>query len=215
MSASLTILVGDNKWAVRRGLRALLEMQPGWKVVGEAATGHEAVSLVTQRRPDIAVLNIHMRLLNGVEAGRLISKASPRTRLLMLADYHTEEIIGRMLQAGVRGYLLKSDTEADLVSAVKALAEGRTYFTSAVATMAGKHLSQKSAGTLTVRESEIVQLLAEGNSNKQVASLLGISSRTVENHRAQNHAKAGLPFIQRLGAVRHSQWDDRAMNRSS
>lgn len=86
-----------------------------WQVVGEGATGREAVNLVTQLLPDIAVLNIHMRFLNGVDAARLISKASPRTRVLLLADYHTEEMIGRTLQAGVRGYLLKSDTEADLV----------------------------------------------------------------------------------------------------
>jgi DNA-binding NarL/FixJ family response regulator len=203
---TLSILVADDYAIARRGLRSLLESQPGWKVVGEAANGREAVSLATQLQPDIAILDINMPELNGLDAARLILKAVPHTRILVVAGDHTEVIVARALQAGVRGYVLKSDAEADLVAAVKALMEGRTFYTSAASPVILEHLRQENASpVLTVRESEVVQLLAEGKSNKEVAHILGISSRTVENHRAQIMQRLGLNSFSDLVryAIRH------------
>jgi DNA-binding NarL/FixJ family response regulator len=201
----LSILIADDYAIFRRGLRAVLEAQPGWKVVGEAASGRDAVNQATQIQPDVTILDINMPELNGLDAARLIVKAAPHTRVLALASYHTQEMIARALQAGVRGYLLKSDTEGDVVAAVKALTEGRTFFTSAASGVLLEHLRQENVPALTVRESEIVQLLAEGKSNKEVAQVLGISSRTVENHRAQIMQRLGLQSFSDLVryAIRH------------
>jgi DNA-binding NarL/FixJ family response regulator len=184
-----SIFLADDCAVTRRGVRVLLESQPGWKVVDEAGSGREAVSKAIVARPDIIVLSVTMRELNGLDATRLIMKALPQARVLVLTTYHTEEMIERALLAGVRGYLLKSDAEADLVEAVKALLRGLTFFTSIASEVVVGRLRRErkehAEPGLTVREAEIVQLLAEGNSNKQVAAVLGISSRTVENHRAQ------------------------------
>jgi DNA-binding NarL/FixJ family response regulator len=197
-----SILLADDYAVVRRGLRALLEAQPGWKVVAEASNGREAVDQATRLRPDIAILDINMPGLNGLDATRLIRKAVPEVRVLVLTAFHTQEMIEKALRAGVRGYLLKSDAETDLVAAVKALIEGRTFFTSVVSDAVVERLRQdtedRTQPVLTVREAEIVQLLAEGKSNKEVASILGISARTVENHRAQVMQRLSLRSFSEL-----------------
>jgi two-component system response regulator NreC len=197
----LSILIADDYGVVRRGLRGLLEAEPGWKVVAEADNGRQAVSQAARLRPDVVILDISMPLLNGLDAARLILKAVPETRVLVLTAYHTDEMIEKALQAGVRGYVLKSDAEADLVAAVKALVQGRTYFTSAASDVLVDRLrreSEKKAPALSAREVEILQLLGEGKSNKDVAAILGISSRTVENHRAQIMQRLGLKSFSEL-----------------
>jgi two-component system, NarL family, response regulator NreC len=199
---TVSILLADDYAVVRRGLRALLEAQPCWKVVAEASNGREAMEQATRLRPDIAILDINMPGLNGLDATRLIHKAVPEVRVLVLTAFHTQEMIEKALRAGVRGYLLKSDAETDLVAAVKALIEGRTFFTSVVSDAVVERLRQDNEDStqpvLTVREAEIVQLLAEGKSNKEVASILGISARTVENHRAQVMQRLSLGSFSEL-----------------
>lgn len=191
-----TMLLADDCAVTRRGVRALVESQQGWRVVAEAASGREAIAKAVQLRPDVIILSVTMRELNGLDATRLILKSVPHARILVLTSYQTEEMIQRALRAGVRGYVLKSDAEADLVAAVKALLEGRTFFTSIASEVIVDRLRRDrddvAHSALTVREAEIVQLLAEGNSNKQVAGILSISSRTVENHRAQIMQRLGL-----------------------
>lgn len=197
-----SILLADGCAVTRRGLRVLLENEPGWKVTAEASSGHEAIQKAIQLRPDVILLTVTMRELNGLDATRLILKAVPHARVLVLSSYQTDQMIGRALQAGVRGYVLKSDAEADLVAAVKALLKGSTFFTPAASTILMEHLrkgnGEKTDRGLTVREAEIVQLLGEGNSNKQVAAILNISSRTVENHRAQIMQRLGLRSFSEL-----------------
>ncbi|HEY6249790.1 MAG TPA: response regulator transcription factor [Candidatus Angelobacter sp.] len=198
----LSILLVDDFAVVRRGLRALLEGQRGWNVVAEATTGSEAVELATELRPDVAILDINIPELNGLDAARLILKSAPDTKVLILSAYHTEEMIDKALRAGVRGYVLKSDAEAELVAAVKALMEGRTFFTQVVSEVMVEHLrhekEKSSHPMLTVREGQVVQLLAQGKSNKEVGSILGISPRTAENHRAQIMTKLGLRSFSEL-----------------
>lgn len=199
----VSILIADDYAVVRQGLRALLEAQAGWRVVAEASNGREAVSRAEESRPDIVILDIAMPELNGLDAARLILKTLPETRILVLTGYHTDEMIEKALQTGVRGYVLKSDTETDLVAAITALMEGRTYFTSAVSDVLVDRLRREkqdkpSLPLLTTRETEIVRLLGEGKSNKEAAAHLGISSRTVENHRAQIMQKLGLRSLSDL-----------------
>lgn len=197
-----SILLADDCAVTRRGVRVLLEGQPGWRVVAEAGSGHEAIAKASQLRPDVSILSVTMRELNGLDATRLILKAAPQARVLVLASYQTEEMIERALHAGVRGYVLKSDAESDLVLAVKALLSGRTFFTSAASEVLVEQLRRERNGDgyhgLTIREAEIVQLLAEGHSNKQVAGVLNISTRTVENHRAQIMQRLSLHSFSEL-----------------
>jgi DNA-binding NarL/FixJ family response regulator len=197
-----TILLADDCAVTRRGVRALVESRDSWRVIAEASSGREAGKKATQMRPDIIILSVSMRELNGLDATRLILKAVPQARVLVLTAYQTEEMIQRALRAGVRGYVLKSDAEADLVAAVKALLQGRTYFTTIASEVVMDQLrrdrDENSHPGLTVREAEIVQLLAEGHSNKQVAGVLSISSRTVENHRAQIMQRLGLHSFSEL-----------------
>lgn len=202
-SEPASIFLADNCAVTRRGVRVLLETQPGWKVMAEAGSGREAVSKAIELQPDIIILSVTMQELNGLDAARLILKTLSKARVLVLASYQTEEMIERAFHAGVRGYVLKSDAETDLVAAVKALLQGRLFFTSAASQVLVEHLRRGRNGNgehhnLTVREAEIVQLLAEGHSNKQVAAILNISSRTVENHRAQIMQRLGLRSFSEL-----------------
>jgi DNA-binding NarL/FixJ family response regulator len=201
-TATLSILLVDDYAIVRRGLRALLESQQGWSVVAEASNGREAVSLATQLRPDITILDLCMPQLNGLDACRLILKAVPEARVLVLTAYSAEDAIEKALQAGVRGYVLKTEAEIDLVNAVKALMDGRTFFTRIASDVLVEHLRREREGgwhpALTTREAQIVQLLAEGKGNKEVAYILGISPRTVENHRAQIMDRLGLHSFSEL-----------------
>jgi DNA-binding NarL/FixJ family response regulator len=186
----LRLLVADDHEVVRHGLRALLESEPGWAVVAEAVSGREAVQKTVELAPDVVVLDITMPELNGLEATRQILKLRPECAVLILTVHESEQVVREVLDAGARGYILKSDAGRDLVAAVASLREGKAFFTSRVARMVveGFRGGSASAGAparrgLTAREREIVQLLAEGRSNKEVAARLGISAKTAETHR--------------------------------
>lgn len=188
----IQILLADDHEVVRKGLRALLESQPGWKVIAEATDGREAVEKARDMHPDIAIVDIGMPSLNGLEATRQIAKKAPRTRVLVLTMHDTNPLIQQVVKAGARGYVLKSDIASDLVSAVDALCRDQTFFTSKVSQIildryVGKAATAESApdldSPLTPREREVVQLLAEGKSSKEVAAVLGISVKTAETHR--------------------------------
>jgi len=181
---------------VRAGLRALLEEQNGWEVVAEAVDGRDAVEKATKLKPDVVVIDIAMPSLNGLEAVRQIVKSVPNTKVLVLTMYDSDPLIQQVLQAGARGYLLKSDAGRDLVSAIDALRRNKTFFTPKVSQMVlegylDKSPREKIEGDaepeslrLTSRQREIVQLLAEGKSSKEVAAVLGLSVKTAETHRA-------------------------------
>ena len=199
------ILIADDHEVVRKGLKSLLESEPGLEVVGEASNGREAVEKTIAARPDVVVLDIGMPELNGLEATRRIVRSAPRTEVLILTVYETEEVIREVLRAGARGYVLKSDAGRLLLSAVEAVSSHKPFFTSRVSelVLAG-FLSgdqARSEGTeppgtpLTPREREVLQLLAEGRTNKEVAAALGIGLKTVETHRMNLMAKLGLHSV--------------------
>jgi len=193
--APFRILLADDHEVVRAGLRALLEEQQGWEVVAEAVDGRDAVEKATKLKPDVVVIDIAMPSLNGLEAVRQIVKAVPHCRVLVLTMYDSDPLIQQVLQAGARGYLLKSDAGRDLVSAIDALRRNKTFFTPKVSQMVLEGYLDKSPKEkepdgeaeslrLTSRQREIVQLLAEGKSSKEVAAVLGLSVKTAETHRA-------------------------------
>jgi DNA-binding NarL/FixJ family response regulator len=193
---SLKILVGDDHEVVRKGVRALLEAHPGWVVCAEVSNGREAVEQSLAHAPDVVVLDVGMPELNGLEAAREVRAAVPRAAVLILTVHDTEEIVRQVLTAGARGYVLKSDAGRDLVAAVEALSCGRTFFTSTVAErVVDGYVTggpPASASPLTARERQVVQLLAEGKSNKEIATKLSISTKTVETHRANLMRKLKL-----------------------
>jgi DNA-binding NarL/FixJ family response regulator len=191
--AELRLLVADDHEIVRTGVRSLLEKQPGWKVQAEAVDGRDAVAKVKELKPDIAVLDISMPSLNGLEATRQIVKDAGDTKVLILTMHESEPLIREVLDAGAQGYILKNDTGRDLVAAIDALQRNKTFFTSKVARMVldgylRKGSAPKEGGPrkalLTARQREIVQLIAEGKSSKEVAVALGLSVKTAETHRA-------------------------------
>jgi DNA-binding NarL/FixJ family response regulator len=203
----LHILIVDDHEVVRRGLRALIESQPGWEVCGEAATGREAVEKTRNLKPNVVVMDIAMPELNGLDATRQIVKAIPRTAVLILTVHESEQLVHEVLEAGVQGYVLKSDAGRDLVAAIEALSQHKVFFTSSVAKIMlegyrkkGSHdkPSEDSPSVLSLREREIIQLLAEGKSNNKVADMLNISARTVETHRAHIMGKLNLHSITEL-----------------
>jgi DNA-binding NarL/FixJ family response regulator len=195
---TLRLLVADDHEIVRKGLCALLGAQPGWEIAAEARDGREAVKMAKECKPDVAVLDISMPGLNGLEAARQINKTVSHTKVLVLTMHESDKFIGEALEAGVRGFLLKSDAGKDLVGAVEALGRNQTFFTSEVAqVILDGHLKPGAATSssssaedsgprfrLTGRQREIVQLLAEGKSSKEVATVLDVSVKTVETHRA-------------------------------
>ncbi len=202
---SVRILVADDHEVVRRGVCALLEAQPGWIVVGEAITGREAVKKATKLKPDVVVLDISMPELNGLEATRQIVKASPQSEVLILTIHDSEQVARQVLSAGARGYVLKSDAARNLVTAIDTLQQHKPFFTSAVSEMvfrdflkSNRAIDEAPSDRLTQREREIVQLLAEGKSNKEVASILGISVKTAETHRRNVLIKLNLHSISDL-----------------
>jgi len=205
--AAVRIVIADDHELVRRGARALLESQPGWKVVGEASTGRQALEQVKTLKPDVVLMDISMPELNGLEATRQILKVVPRTQVLILTLHESEQVMRSVLEAGARGYILKSDAERKLLEAVEAVHQGRAFFTSKAATMVleGYLRRGKLADAdellvchLTARERQIVQLLAEGKSNKEVASMLGISVHTAETHRSNIMHKLDLHSLSDL-----------------
>ena len=200
----LRIIVVDDHAVVRRGVRALLESQPGWEVAGEAVTGREAVDLAKRLCPDIVVMDLSLPELNGLDAARQILKDSPRTEVLVLTMHHSEELVRNVLQAGARGYVLKSDADASLIAAVESLRVHKPFLTSTVTEFVLDdyvHRAEEdvvNAGTVTPREREIIQLLAEGKSNKETASALSVSVKTVEAHRANIMRKLRLRSVSDL-----------------
>jgi DNA-binding NarL/FixJ family response regulator len=206
MSPPLHILIVDDHAIVRRGIRALLESQPGWEVVGEATTGREAVELAKRLQPDIVIMDLSLPELNGLEATRLIVKEAPRSEVLVLTMHHSEELARNVLQAGARGYVLKSDADENLIAAVESLRQHRPFLTSAVTEFVlDDYLRRGPEGdeaaafpALTARERQIIQLLAEGNTNKEAATALGISVKTIEAHRANLMRKLHLRSVSDL-----------------
>lgn len=205
---TLRILVADDHEVVRRGVVAMLSAHPGWLVCGEAVDGREAVEKTKQLNPDIVILDIGMPNLNGLEAARQIYRHDPRHRILILTITDTEQVVVEVLKAGATGYLLKSDAARDLVAAVETLQRNSTFFNSRVGQMVlngflnGREPSVATddvAGpTLTSREREIVQMLAEGKSSKEVAVALNLSVKTAETHRSNIMRKLGLHSVSAL-----------------
>ena len=186
--APLSILIADDHAVVRAGLRTLLESRPRWQVCAEAADGRDAVDKATKHQPHIAILDIGMPLLNGVEATRHIRKASPSTEILILTMHESDDLVQQVVEAGARGYILKDEADRVLLDAVHALSQHKSFFSTRVSEAAvlsdAPDNAKSSRSRLTPREREILQLLAEGKSNKEVASLLNISVNTAEAHRA-------------------------------
>jgi DNA-binding NarL/FixJ family response regulator len=204
---ALRILVVDDHDIIRRGLKQLLTAKPGWEVCGEAKTGREAVSMAEQMKPDVVVMDISMPDLNGLEAARRIHKEVPKTGILILTMHFSDQLVREVVDSGARGYILKSDADKDLVSAVEAISNKRTFFTPRASEMLLDGFSRQSYGVepklplrnrLTSREREIVQLLAEGKSSKEVAVALGISVKTAETHRANIMRKLELHSVSEL-----------------
>jgi DNA-binding NarL/FixJ family response regulator len=196
--AALRILLADDHTMVRQGLRKVLEDRPEWQVVAEAGDGHEAVRLAELHKPNVAVLDVAMPLLNGIEATRRITKRVPQTRILVLSMYSDEAYVTQMMKAGAAGYLLKDSAGVDLLEAVQSVSQGKSYFSPAVARlMLDDYARQRGTDddryeTLSDREREIFQLIAEGKANKEIAALLFISLSTVETHRARVMEKLDL-----------------------
>jgi DNA-binding NarL/FixJ family response regulator len=201
---AVRILVADDHEVVRRGLCALLEARSGWQVCGEAADGRDAVTKARELRPDIVVMDIGMPSLNGLAAAAQIMQANPRQRILILTITNSEQVIREVLEVGARGFVLKSDAARDLVNAVDALQQGRTFFTPQVSEMVlsgylhGSGEKTVNLPRLTSREREIVQLLAEGKSTKEVAAMLNLSVKTAETHRSNVMRKLGIHSVSEL-----------------
>ena len=204
--STIRILLGDDHTVIRSGLRLLLERQPDMTVVGEAEDGRQAVDLAEQQKPDVVVIDIAMPNLNGIEAARQIASHQPKTAIVVLSMHSDESYVMRALKAGARAYLLKDSAEEDLIRAIRAVHEGKSFFSPRISKLLledyVRQLRQKgeedSYELLTNREREILQLLAEGNSNKDVANLLNLSLYTVETHRAHILQKLGLHTVPEL-----------------
>ena len=195
---SLRILLADDHELLRQGLRTLIEDQSGWQVCGEATTGREAVTKARELKPDIVVMDFTMPELNGMEATRQIRAALPRTEVLLLTMHESEELVREVLAAGARGYVLKSDAGRVLVDALKALADQKPYFTSKISALVLEgYLNPitRENPALTPREREIVQLVAEGRSTKELADRLGISPKTAETHRTNIMRKLNVHSV--------------------
>ena len=196
----IRILLADDHTMVRQGLRKLLEERPDWEVIAEAGDGREAVRLVEQYKPDVAIIDVAMPLLNGVEATRQITKRAPGTRVLVLSMHADEAYVTQILQAGATGYLLKDSADVDLLKAVSEAAQGRSFFSPAIArVMLNDYVRQLADRgvtdryeALSEREREIFQLVAEAKTNKEIAALLNVSPSTVETHRAHIMEKLDL-----------------------
>jgi DNA-binding NarL/FixJ family response regulator len=201
---TVRILIVDDHDLMRRGIKALLQSHAGWEVVGEAHTGREAVTKAEELKPDVVILDISMPDLNGIEAARRIRKSAPNTEVLILSVHYSDQLIRDILEAGVRGYIVKSDSDRDLIIAVETLANHKPFFTPRATEVIlsnfngarpGNDLPESVRDRLTSREREIVQLLAEGKSSKEVASSLCISVKTAETHRANIMRKLQLHTV--------------------
>ncbi|MFB3924060.1 MAG: response regulator [Terriglobia bacterium] len=203
---TVRILVADDHEVVRQGVRALLEAQPDWEVCGEAADGREAVEMAERLKPDVIILDLTMPNLNGLEATRQILKADPEARVLILTMHESDQVVREVLDAGARGYVLKSDAGRNLLAAVEALRLQNSFFTSKVAKMVVDGLRKAPPpgretilpDRLTPREREVVQLLAEGKSSKEVAVALDLSVKTAETHRSNIMRKLDIHSVSDL-----------------
>jgi two-component system, NarL family, response regulator NreC len=196
----LRILLADDHTVVRQGLRKVLEERPDWVVVAEAGNGRDAVKQAEELKPDVAIIDVAMPLLNGIEATRQIVKRVPATRVLVLTMHSDEAYVNQILKAGATGYLLKDSADVDLIQAVGAVSQGKSFFSPGVARLmlddyvrqlADKGISDRYE-SLSEREREIFQLIAEGKANKEIAHILSISPSTVETHRARIMEKLDL-----------------------
>ena len=196
----IRMLLADDHTVMRKGLRLLLDSQPGFQVVAEAATGREAVSLAEQHAPDVIVMDIAMPLLNGIEAARQIAAKLPQAAIVFLSMHSDESYVIRALKAGARAYLLKDSAEADLIAAIGAITEGKSFFSPAVRSLLKEDYmhqldelgAEDSYELLTNREREVLQLVAEGKANKEIAGMLNLSLYTVETHRTHILQKLNL-----------------------
>jgi len=203
---SIRILLADDHTVLRDGLRAMLERQPDMAVIGEAADGRECVRLAAEQSPDVVVMDIGMPNMNGIEATRRILADSPRVAVVILSMHQDESYILLSLKAGAKGYLLKDALRADVLEAIRAVAQGRSFLTRKIARMLQEDYVRQleSRGLddtydlLTDREREILQLVAEGRANKEVAQLLNVSLTTVETHRTHILQKLGLHTVPEL-----------------
>jgi DNA-binding NarL/FixJ family response regulator len=198
--ARLRLLLADDHTVVRQGLRKVLEDRPDWEVVAEAGDGREAVRQAEEHKPDVAIIDVAMPLLNGIETTRQIARKAPQTRILVLSMHSDEAYVNQILKAGAIGYLLKDSADVDLLQAVDAVSKGKSFFSPAIAKvmlddyvrqLADKGITDRYE-SLSEREREIFQLIAEGKANKEIAALLSISPSTVETHRARIMEKLDL-----------------------
>ncbi len=208
---ALQILIADDHGVVRKGLRILLETNRNWVICAEVSNGRKAVDEAVKLQPDIAILDISMPDLNGVEAARRIRQLSPKTEVLILTMHESDVLLRESLNAGAKGYLLKEDADDYLASAIEALRKHKTYFSPKITKAMSRErfsLSVDEAdrdvplNRLTSREKEVTQLLTEGKSNKEVATILAISVKTVEAHRTRIMLKLGIRSI--TGLVRYA-----------
>jgi DNA-binding NarL/FixJ family response regulator len=206
-TTTLRILIADDHEVMRDGTRGLIERQPGWEVCGMAGTGREAVAQAIQLQPNIVIMDMSMPDLNGLDAAIQIKRRLPRTEILIFTAHETDELIREVFEAGAKSYIFKSEAHHFLVDAIRSLSEHKPFFTSKVSEVLFAEMLSRSGATpqatqtsrrLTPREREIVQLLAEGNSNKKVAGVLGISIRTAETHRASVLRKLHLDSLASL-----------------
>ena len=202
----IRVLLADDHTLIRAGLRMVVVSQPDFTVVGEASDGREAVALAEQLKPDVVVMDIGMPSLNGIEACRQIHDSLPGSQVIMLSMHSDEGYVLRALKAGAKGYMLKDSAEADLASAIRAVMGGKSFFSPAVSKILLEDYMRKLKRTgaedsfdlLSPREREVLQLVAEGKSSKEIANLLGLSVYTVETHRAKLMQKLNLHNIPEL-----------------
>jgi len=202
---NLRLLIADDHEIVRHGIRTLLEAHAGWEVTAEVTDGREAVKKAAELTPDVCILDIGMPNLNGLEATRQILHKDPKARVLILTMHDSEQVVREVLQAGAKGYLLKSDAGRDLVAAVEALQNRKSFFTSKVGAAVMENYQKAKdrpqgaiRAVLTPREREVVQLLAEGKSTKEVAVALGCSVKTAETHRSNIMRKLDIHSVSEL-----------------
>ncbi len=197
----IRVILADDHVVVRQGLRALLSAEDDIEIVGEADNGRQAVQLVRKLSPDVALIDIAMPVLNGLEATRQITKGCPSTRVLVLSTYGDDEYVQKLVGAGAAGYLVKQSAANDLLKAIRETHRGNSFFSATVARnmrnlradgLNGENAPARQEDALTTREAEVLQLIAEGMANKQIAAELGISIKTVEKHRQQVMNKLGI-----------------------
>ena len=208
MKQAYKVLIADDHTILREGLRALLDASPEITVIGEASDGHEAVQMANQLAPDVILIDLSMPRMNGTEAIQLMHRRSPGLKIIALTVHRTEEYVRATLDAGANGYVLKDDTREELLSSIHAVVQGKTYLSPSICGQLvngylephGASGSSSSWDSLTLREREVIKLIAEGNTNKMIARLLSISVKTVEKHRGNLMKKLGLHSASKITA---------------